>query len=336
MKQKVVREEDFIEVLALQEVCQEDAVAWLEALRTPPPNAVDLDLLTKRIIDQRMDLGPEFIPYDGYDRPSDCMPLEDIAVRLIHSFGDLTLAFNLLPKATQVNQTQSRIGSPKLRSVSPQFRGKARSGQLPGAHQARKADIGAEARHMKATKAEGAEDVYTLTERQWLHALRGSSQKRLLSDSDAKAEAARQMAWQSQRAAVATALGMTQPAIDSLHSLFPNLSERLCIAKTAFQPFEAMMVRASLTPCGFFGHRLARDVPVTSVSARHFVKGDVTAVCGSRPFVAVVALGAERALADGGEVEMEYQACLEAASDGTAVAMLRAPGTEHGSGMFRA
>ena len=27
------------------------------------------------------------------------MPLEDIAIRLIHSFGDLTSAFNLLPKA---------------------------------------------------------------------------------------------------------------------------------------------------------------------------------------------------------------------------------------------
>ena len=179
---------------------------------------------------------------------------------------------------------------------------------------------------MQSTKVE---DVFTLTERQWLHALRGSSQRRLLPDSDAKAEAARQMAWQSQRAAVAAALGMTRPAIDGLHSLFPNLSERLCIAKTAYQPFEAMMVRASLTPHGFFGHRLARDVPVTSVSARHFIKGDVTALCGSRPFVAVIALGAERALANGEDVEMEYQACLEAATAGTAVAMLRAPGTEH-------
>lgn len=331
LKQKVVREEDFIEVLALQEVCQEDAMSWLEALRTSPPKSmVDLDLLTKRIVDQQIDLAqqPEFnFCYDGYERPSDCMPLEDIAVRLIHSFGDLTLAFNLLPKATQVNQTQSRIGSPKLRSVSPQFRGKARPPGLPGAHQPRKADIGAEARQMQSTKVE---DVFTLTERQWLHALRGSSQRRLLPDSDAKAEAARQMAWQSQRAAVAAALGMTRPAIDGLHSLFPNLSERLCIAKTAYQPFEAMMVRASLTPHGFFGHRLARDVPVTSVSARHFIKGDVTALCGSRPFVAVIALGAERALANGEDVEMEYQACLEAATAGTAVAMLRAPGSSGG------
>ena len=37
-------------------------------------------------------------------------------------------------------------------------------------------------------------------------------------------------------------------------------------------------------------------------------------------------MGEETALADGGEVEVEYQACLEAAKDGTAVAMLRAPG----------
>ena len=135
-----MREEDFIEVLALQEVCQEDAMSWLEALRTSPPKSmVDLDLLTKRIVDQQIDLAqqPEFnFCYDGYERPSDCMPLEDIAVRLIHSFGDLTLAFNLLPKATQVNQTQSRIGSPKLRSVSPQFRGKAghQVSQVPISH----------------------------------------------------------------------------------------------------------------------------------------------------------------------------------------------------------
>ena len=255
------------------------------------------------------------------------MPLEDIAVRLIHSFGDLTLAFNLLPKASQVNQTQSRIGSPKLRSVSPQYQGKARRGQLPGAHKARKADIGAEARQVKINEVDGS-DVYALSERQWYHALRGSSQRRLWSDSDAKAEAVRQVAWQSQRSAVAAALGIQRPQIEALHSLFPNLSERLCIAKTAFQPFEAMMVRASLTPHGFFGHRMAKDVPVSSVSARHFIKGDVTALCGSKPFVAVVALGAEKALADGGEVEMEYQACLEGATTGTAVAMLRAPGLD--------
>ena len=326
VKQLVVRDEDFAEVLALQEICREDALSWIEALRSPPPKSmVDLDLLTKRIIDQRTGEGqtPDFGA--DYDRPSDCMPLEDIAVRLVHSFGDLTLAFNLLPKASQVNQTQSRIGSPKLRSVSPQYHGKARRGQLPGAHQPRKADIGAEARQVKINEVDGS-DVYALSERQWYHALRGSSQRRLWSDSDAKAEAVRQLAWQSQRAAVAAALGMQRPQIEALHSLFPNLSERLCIAKTAFQPFEAMMVRASLTPHGFFGHRMAKDVPVASVSARHFIKGDVTALCGSKPFVAVVALGAEKALADGGEVEMEYQACLEGATMGTAVAMLRAPG----------
>ena len=329
-----VSEEDFIEVLAMQEVCAEDALSWLEALRSTALSSaqntkvVDLKLLMKRIIDQRIGVGGEaFFGPDDFDRPSDCMPLADIAVRLVHSFGDLTQAFNLLPKASQVNQAVKSAKS-KVRSLSPQY-----SKALPGAHQPRQADIGAQARQeiKGEPKEQKEQDVYSLSEKQWFHALRGSSEKRLLSDAEAKAEATRQVAWQTQRDAVAAALdSRIRPSSSllgqmhsTLQSLFPNLSERLCIAKTAFQPFEAMLVRASLTPCGFFGHRFVR---AQSASARHFASGDVTALCGSKPFVAVVPLGSEKALANCEEVEMEYQACLEAATAGTAVAMLRAPG----------
>ena len=313
-----VREEDFLEALALQEVCMEDALSWLQAFRLPN-HEVDLGLLMKRIIDQRTGAGEEAeFSLDDPDRPSDCMPLEDIAVRLVHSFGDLTLAFNLMPKASQVNQALRITQS--VRSLSP------RAQAPPGSHRPRKADIGSETRQGLKEKAE-AYNPYSLTERHWFHALRGSNEKRLFTDALAKAEAARQMAWQAQRAAVAAALGNSRPAgLDSLRMslqrLFPNLSDRLCIAKTHFQPFEAMLVRASLAPFGFYGHRFGHVEKPTS--ARHFV--DYVDLCGSRPFIAVLPLGEETALADGGEVEVEYQACLEAAKDGTAVAMLRAPG----------
>ncbi|OLQ15495.1 Titin [Symbiodinium microadriaticum] len=246
------------------------------------------------------------------------LPLEDIAVRLIHSFGDLTSAFNLLPKASQVNQTQPRSAAAN-RSLSPEFFGPAR---LPGASKARATDLGGHVARNATREAKAEGDVYALTERQWLHALRGSSHCRLLPEAEARMEANRQVENQGRRTVEATLSGSLQPALRELTSLFPNLTERLCVAKTSFHPYEAMVVRASTLPYGFFGHRLARRA---TASAVHFTAPrNANEALGAAPFLAVVPLGLERSLVEG--VEIESRALLEPASRTFAAALVRAPG----------
>eukprot|EP00439_Symbiodinium_sp_Y106_P084674 s301_g26.t1 len=68
-----------IDLWASAQIPSTDALQWLDAVRASGERSkcgLDFDLLSRRIIDQK-----------------------DIAIRLIHSFGDLTSAFNLLPKA---------------------------------------------------------------------------------------------------------------------------------------------------------------------------------------------------------------------------------------------
>ncbi|CAE7815217.1 TTN [Symbiodinium sp. CCMP2592] len=164
---------DFAEALSMQEIPSTDALQWLDAVRASGERSkcgLDFDLLSRRIIDQKV---PQL--RSPPTRPQQGLPLEDIAIRLIHSFGDLTSAFNLLPKASQVNQTQPRSAAAN-RSLSPEFFGPAR---LPGASKARATDLGGHVARNAPREAKAEGDVYALTERQWLHALRGSSHCRL-------------------------------------------------------------------------------------------------------------------------------------------------------------
>ncbi|CAE7249947.1 Ttn [Symbiodinium natans] len=293
-----------------------DALHWLDAVRMSGERSkcgLDFDLLARRIIDQKV---PQL--RSSSTRPGQGLLLEDVAIRLVHSFGDLTSAFNLLPKASQVNQTQSRSAAAQ-RSLSPELFAPPR---LPGASAARATDVGGHVARAAQREAKTECDVYALTERQWFHALRGSSHCRLLPEAEAKMEAARQVENQARRTADAMLSGALQPALRELTSLFPNLTERLCVAKTSFRPYEAMVVRASTQPYGFFGHRLARRA---TASAVHFtLPSSASEALGGAPFLAVVPLGLERSITDG--VEIESRALLEPASRGFAVALIRAPG----------
>lgn len=103
---------------------------------------------------------------------------------------------------------------------------------------------------------------------QWARALRGSKDRPFMSTAEAKVNAARQDARHRARSAAG---GFT------FASLFPNLSERLCLARTTFLPHELVVARYSTLEYGFHGAGV-----VTGSVCRPAL--------GAQPFVAVVPL----------------------------------------------
>ena len=87
-------------------------------------------------------------------------------------------------------------------------------------------------------------------------------------------------------------------AEEELVSLFPNLNERLCIARSGFRPYEAVIVRVSTAAYGFLGQRLIQrkmtndeylNYLAMPAAARHAGES----ICGSRPFLVVLPRGME-------------------------------------------
>eukprot|EP00930_Biecheleria_cincta_P046845 TRINITY_DN32370_c0_g1_i1.p1 TRINITY_DN32370_c0_g1~~TRINITY_DN32370_c0_g1_i1.p1 ORF type:complete len:1394 (+),score=196.78 TRINITY_DN32370_c0_g1_i1:583-4182(+) len=294
-----------------------------------------------------------------HERPPDCMPLEDIAVRMVHAFGDLSTAFDLPAKSGRPSQPRhqslTHLGS--ARSLSPPRSASPR--RPPGATQRRVTDIGSSLRQMVAsdtarsaaqpslrTKSPGGanksfESSLCLSEKQWIHALRGSARHKLLTDSEAKAEAMRQAAWQSKRMAMADDSAMS--AEEELVSLFPNLNERLCIARSGFRPYEAVIIRVSTAAYGFLGQRLIQrkmtnDEYLNYLAMPSAARHAGESICGSNPFLVVLPLGVENDIQPGMEiyslhhVEVMVPLGPRPRNSQTASVTFRAPGRSDSAG----
>jgi len=260
-----IQRRELREALLLFDVHVSDATAWPEMFSECPQEPIDYGAFIRRIVTQPWLEGGDNTncAYGGgiYESNAPLLSPSDIAIRLIHAWGDLTNAFALRPRAERV---VSRTGS---------------TSALPPDRCSNFPEVALEAAEARAA----AQAPHYPSQDQWSRALRGTKQCRLLSEADVRPEAARQVSLQRE------AIEQTRGSCATVWaSVFPNLREWLCVARTTYFPLELIIVRYSISDMGFLGPGIL--APTATVRQP---------MMGAQPFVAIVPLGAETPVLSG-------------------------------------
>jgi len=251
----LIGRQEFREALLLFDVHLNDATMWFEALCEWPQEKVDLGALMRRIVSQPWLEGDADIAVGV--GVGTALAQEDVAVRLIHIWGDLSAAFSLKARVERSSSMVLRPASADRRNFSAH------------AHQPAKEAPSTSPPNLDA----------------WQRALRGSARARLLAEADVKTQAARQVTHQREVLQRELGLnGLNSYSHSCLISLFPNLSEFICISRANFFPLELVVVRYSTDNHGFLGAAITN--------------GRRRPNFGASPFIAIVPLGSETELFD--------------------------------------
>lgn len=353
----------FAEAMTLLEVHVEDAMSWFKALCEWPEEVLDFVVLARR-----MTSNPRILTERGTTSADEGhhMPVEDVAVRLICAWGDLSNAFgfksrqeqkaslrrslsgsNLLkprnvvpnplsprvsgsasfmdPASLECNTYDAPVPMPKA-AASPPMTPSSSRGRLGGgggggvsvsvasAGSPRRCDVVAallDGSDMDSVfGGDTASEASTVRKtvawtppnaEQWTRALRGSPRCLLLSMGDARTEAMRQLAKHKPRSASALA------------ALFPNLCDRLCVARLSFVTNELIVVRYCTAELGFYGEGM-------------FWAPETKPNFGQRPFLALAPSDAvEQAIETPRSAVRSAQCALIDTQAITGVATMRAP-----------
>lgn len=287
--------QSLLDAMAICEVHGDDAAAWVELLEAEEGGG-DGDsvggVIGFGILARRMLADPNFAS------DASVLELEDIAVRLVHCWGDLCSAFAVpLPAPLALGIRRQGAASPGAARPPPA----SRRACVPRASSVRELVEAATLRQPEPRPR-------CISAEQWAHALRGSTRVRLWPEAVARREA---------RRLVASTARVAEDTAGMLLATFPNVSERLCVARTVFHPREPIVVRYAADDAGLLGYATAA----------------LRRPLGAAPFVAVVPLAADDEELPPAEGCISATGCaaLGAAPRGTVT--LRAPDLAYSGGV---
>jgi len=248
-----VTKKEFCEAAVLFNANFEEVAEWYDMMESSTGHArtgqLDYNCLQRRVLGRPRLEGPVDI--------NEPLSTEEVAVRLLAIWGDLTSAFGLTNSTitADVAYTGARRRCPSPSEPRQALVTRRRSACSPQPHSPR-----ATRRGWRPSKNE------------WLRAVRGKLGRHYMEERDAQAE--------SERLAC-----LSEP----IERLFPNVCDRLMVSRATWLPGEVVTVRYTLSEYGFWGAGMPHlNLPhVTEGSSN----GPTTRrlALGARPFIGLTA-----------------------------------------------